>query len=122
TSTVPPSTTHLVQVGGQGNLIFSPTYISAPVGDVIHFKFLKLNHTLSQSSLEDPCTPNNVFDTGFIHFNPQNRTDYALDFLIQNSNPQWFFCRQEIPLSHCHAGMVFAINPGSNMDEFLVNA
>lgn len=114
--------THLVQVGARGETIFLPNRVDAVVGDVLKFQFLALNHTLTQSSLEDPCMAMGSFDTDFVHFNPSNRSDDSLMYLVQNTDPQWFFCRQNIPLSHCSAGMVFALNPGSKMETFLENA
>jgi plastocyanin len=114
--------THIVNVGASGKLIFSPNSVDAAVGDIIHFQFLALNHTLTQSTLSNPCVSTENFDTEFTHFNPSNRTDDSLMFLVQSTNPQWFFCRQLRRSSHCSAGMVFGLNPGTKMDEFLVNA
>ncbi|KAK5131390.1 hypothetical protein LTR16_000808, partial [Cryomyces antarcticus] len=114
--------THSVEVGAQGDLIFAPNQLEAAVGDIVNFRFLKLNHTLTQSSLDKPCTAVNGFDTSFVHLNPYNRTNDILSFMVQSTNPAWFFCRQSIPKSHCNAGMVFAINPGNLMDTFLYNS
>lgn len=121
-SAIASRVTHTVQVGAQGNLSFSPNQITAKAGDVINFQFLKLNHTLTQSSLEEPCLPNKQFDTGYHHFNPMNKTDNILQFFVQDTEPQWFFCHQNLPTSHCKAGMVFGLNPEHQMDIFLANA
>ncbi|KAF2229453.1 hypothetical protein EV356DRAFT_416250, partial [Viridothelium virens] len=114
-----PQYTHEVSVGAQGDFLFNPRLVEAGVGDIVRFHFLMLNHTLTQSSLNKPCTPSNLFDTGFIHSNPQNATNNTLLFLVQNTDPQWFLCKQTKPISHCHAGMVFAINPRDNFARFL---
>jgi hypothetical protein len=114
--------THVVDVGARGKLIFSPNSVNAAVGDIIHFRFLALNHTLTQSTLLNPCVLSENFDTEFTHFNPSNRTDDTLMYLVQSTNPQWFFCRQLRRSSHCAAGMVFGLNPGKQMDEFMDNA
>jgi hypothetical protein len=111
-----------VDVGSRGGLLFSPNYIDASIGDVINFRFLKLNHTLTQSSFDQPCVPNGGFDTGFSQFNPTNKTNKAFTMVVEKATPMWFFCHQTLPVSHCARGMVFAINPGVKMDQFLDNA
>lgn len=114
--------THKIQVGAKGKLKFAPRKLDAQVGDILHFQFLAVNHTLTQSTLQNPCSPNGIFDTKFLHANPINRTDNKLTYLVQNSDPQYFYCAQTIPYSHCNAGMVFALNPGDTFKEFLSNA
>jgi plastocyanin len=57
--------TYSVDVGASGDLVFNPNQVDATVGDIIEFNFLALNHTLMQSELSDPCSPNGQFDTGF---------------------------------------------------------
>jgi hypothetical protein len=111
-----------VQVGPGADLLFQPNYMDANVGDTVLFQFFKLNHTLTQSTLERPCTPDHRFDSGFRQFNPTNQLGMTLSFSVNTFDPQWFFCRQNVPVSHCQAGMVFAINPGDQMDDFLSNA
>lgn len=115
----PGRATHSVRVGVNNELIFSPSQVVAAVGDVIVFTFENGNHTLTQSTLTEPCTNTGQFDSGFA-FGPDS-TVKNLSILVQNSNPMWFFCRQHIPKSHCSAGMVFALNPGTYLEEFLAN-
>jgi plastocyanin len=111
---------HEVIVGAGNNLTFTPNTIDAGIGDIIKFTFLALNHTLTQSSLELPCTNLGGFSTGFNQFNPQNISgQYLVEYLIKTLDPQWFFCAQTKPKSHCRAGMVFALNPGSQMSSFM---
>jgi hypothetical protein len=81
-----------------------------------------LNHTLTQSTLQNPCSASGGFETGFTRFNPDDHLGSIVSFVVEQPNPQWFFCRQEHPRPHCQAGMVFAINPGDSMNEFLENA
>ncbi|KAL4929406.1 cupredoxin domain-containing protein [Aspergillus undulatus] len=113
--------THHVSVGLQGSPIFVPYRLNANIGDQILFEFHNLNHTLTQSSLDKPCSPIGGFDTGFNQYNPQNRNSLMVGLTVNSLDPQWFFCKQEQPLSHCHAGMVFALNPGDQMGTFLRN-
>ncbi len=62
------------------------------------------------------------FDTGFNEYNPQDRNNVIVSLTVNSLDPQWFFCKQDRPLAHCHAGMVFALNPGDQMGAFLRNA
>ncbi|QSS60549.1 hypothetical protein I7I51_05349 [Histoplasma capsulatum] len=113
--------THRVTVGTGGEYLFEPAHINADVGEKIVFEFKALNHTLTQSSLIHPCTSLQQLDSGFKQFNPTDREDLMLSVTVNTLEPQWFFCRQNVSSSHCHAGMVFAVNPGEHMDEFLAN-
>ncbi|KAF3394361.1 hypothetical protein F1880_005504, partial [Penicillium rolfsii] len=113
---------HQVIVGQDDSLLFAPSRLNANIGDQITFSFRGLNHTLTQSSLENPCSPLPQFDTGFGQFNPQQRNGISLTLTVNTLEPQWFFCKQSDPLPHCHAGMIFAINPGEKMEQFKQNA
>ncbi|KAF1935463.1 hypothetical protein EJ02DRAFT_308987, partial [Clathrospora elynae] len=122
TATWPHATT-TVTVGKAGRLVFSPSSLNASVGSVVAFNFLSLNHTLSQSSLSDPCNVNGGFDTGFQQFNPANVSGkFVIEVEIINKEPKWFFCAQTINRPHCQAGMVFSLNPRGAHDQFLQNA
>jgi len=50
-------TEHRVIVGGPGILAFSPSNITAQVGDTIVFEFHQKNHTVTGSSFDQPCVP-----------------------------------------------------------------
>ncbi|QSS51643.1 hypothetical protein I7I53_07011 [Histoplasma capsulatum var. duboisii H88] len=120
---IPPSdvsTVHHVQVGGGGAIAFRPNRINANIGDKVVFEFLGLNHTLTQSTIGQPCTPVHQLNSGFGYFNPTNRTGLTLSITVNSADSQWFFCQQN-NTAHCHAGMVFALNPGDYMEEFLAN-
>jgi plastocyanin len=118
----PPQATYNVDVGSRGQLLFSPNYIKASIGDVVYFRFLELNHTLTQSSFEQPCIPSGGFDSSFSQFNPTNATNITISVVVRSAAPMWFFCHQQLPVSHCARGMVFALNPGERMSQFLDNA
>ena len=111
-----------VVVGAQDKLIFSPNNITANIGDIVRFHFLALNHSVFLSSFDQPCTSAGGFGTGFGQFNPSNSSGILPSFSVNTLDPQFFFCSQTKPTSHCHAGMVFAINAGNNVCQFLMNA
>ena len=122
--TISPATSHFVDVGADGDLRFNPNGVNAAVGDWVFFRFLQLNHTVTQSTLDQPCSPAGGYDTGF-NFNPLNQTgviNQIVPFLVRDSEPAFFFCRQTVPESHCAAGMVFAINAGQKLSLFIDNA
>ncbi|KAH8787534.1 hypothetical protein F5882DRAFT_262653, partial [Hyaloscypha sp. PMI_1271] len=110
---------HNVTVGAAGTLSFDPNEVDADIGDIIRFSFLALNHTLTQSSLSDPCTSSGTFSTGFNQFNPENVSgEFLVEYWVNTRDPQWFFCAQTDPKSHCKSGMVFALNAGGKLQAF----
>lgn len=108
-----------VQVGSaSGALTFTPEAISANPGDQVVFHFQQKNHTATQSSFADPCSPMpGGFDSGFNPV-PANQTDNFPTYTItvNDTKPIWVFCDQaaNTPNSHCGAGMVFAVNCGAD--------
>lgn len=114
--------THHVAVGGENSLSFNPDQLNANIGDRVTFNFYSLIHTLTQSSLEAPCVSLRRFDTGFGQFNSDDRDGLSLTLTVNTLEPQWYYCRQNDRISHCHAGMVFALNPGNQMDQLRQNA
>ena len=46
---------HLVVVGGPNKIFFSPSNISAQVGDTVTFQFQQKNHSATQSTFAEPC-------------------------------------------------------------------
>lgn len=113
--------THLVEVGKDG-LTYSPPFITADPGDEVQFNFFAKNHTVVQSSFQDPCTP---LENGiFAGFQPSNITKdttglatfKTVTFQVDTTNPLWFYCAQA---NHCQSGMTFAINPPpGSVDKF----
>jgi len=105
----------LVQVGAGGQLAFSPTNVTAQVGDVVAFQFQGKNHSVTQSTFADPCsiqtTPAQGINSGFqpVAANATELPEWS--FTVNNATtPLWFFCAQTNPAVHCHAGMVFSVN------------
>jgi len=111
-----------VKVGADG-LAFTPNQITANQGDEIVFEFHPKNHTLTQSTLAQPCTQ--VAGGGNSGYMPVavGSTTFPTKRLIvpDATTPLWFYCAQG---NHCQSGMVFAVNPGTQakMDTFLANA
>ncbi|KAJ5658223.1 uncharacterized protein N7484_001872 [Penicillium longicatenatum] len=68
---------HHVAVGGSELPSFLLNTIDAKIGDHI-----RVNHTLTQSSLKHPCSALREFDTGFGQFNPENRSDLSVALTI----------------------------------------
>ncbi|KAI9056911.1 hypothetical protein FKP32DRAFT_1762888 [Trametes sanguinea] len=111
---------HNVTVGGIGILKYDPPSVDAAPGDQVIFIFKQKNHTVTQSSLNSPCTPlEGGFDSGFVPV-ADNETDFPVaQFTVPDTNPVWVYCRQA---NHCQQGMVFAINPGDKLATFQSNA
>nr|GAT48346.1 predicted protein [Mycena chlorophos] len=102
-----------VLVGANQTLTYTPSSITANIGDTVTFVFTSKNHTVSQSTFTDPCAlTTNGISSGF-QFVAANATSVpSWSFTVNNvSAPLWFFCEQTNPVSHCSKGMVFAVNP-----------
>ncbi|KAI0797555.1 Cupredoxin [Abortiporus biennis] len=111
-------TNHVVQVGPNGTLTYSPSELTVASGDTVSFQFLSKNHTVTQSTFASPCsnmtnadgTPG--VDSGFQFVANGTTTFQQWTITINNASaPMWFYCRQATPVSHCQKGMVFALNP-----------
>jgi plastocyanin len=48
---------HKITVGANGQLSYNPPNITAAIGDTVTFEFHPKNHTVTQSSFNDPCRP-----------------------------------------------------------------
>ncbi|KAH8687363.1 hypothetical protein BGZ60DRAFT_522026 [Tricladium varicosporioides] len=125
-TTYPPgaAATHTVIVGADGLLKYRQEQVNAAIGDIIRFDFNSTNHTVTQSSFNEPCKPlAGGFSTGFNQFNPTNQTGKIFrDFKVEVSTPLWFYCAQTVKVPHCSKGMVFAVNPAGKFDAFLSKA
>jgi plastocyanin len=122
-----PTTTFSIQVGPSDELIYSPNNINASVGDTVEFFFNPKNHTVTQSSFTEPCEKLEVstgqigLDTGFANPTNVSETTPGFSFVVNDTSPLWFYCRQT---GHCIKGMVFAVNANANhtFATFLSNA
>ncbi|KAF8350528.1 hypothetical protein F5887DRAFT_1069539 [Amanita rubescens] len=104
-----------VTVGGNGTLTFSPTNVTAAVGDVIVFTFAAKNHSATQSTFTDPCAKASAsaIDSGF-QFVSSTSSLPTFSVTVNDTSPLWIYCAQTNPASHCHLGMVFAANAPAN--------
>ncbi|KAF2797171.1 Cupredoxin [Melanomma pulvis-pyrius CBS 109.77] len=111
--------THVVQVGA-GGLTFSPSNVIAQPGDLVQFQFNPKNHSVVQSTFDNPCIPiqnilANKTDAFFSGFMPTavNSTAKPLTYTIRvmDTKPVWFYCSQA---KHCQSGMVGAINAATS--------
>ncbi|KAG8894879.1 hypothetical protein FRB99_000939 [Tulasnella sp. 403] len=101
-------TVHKIVVGGSAGLVYTPNNIQAAVGDVIQFEFQVKNHTVTQSTFKDPCTPSAPgFDSGYMPVAASDTTFPTWSFTVNDTKPIWGYCKQG---NHCQSGMVFAIN------------
>ncbi|KAF7304734.1 hypothetical protein MKEN_01187500 [Mycena kentingensis (nom. inval.)] len=115
---------HNVQVAA-GGFVFSPAAISAKNGENVTFFFPSgLQHSVTQSSFEAPCTylaaTSNTsagFDSGFA-----SSAQFTIT-ITDESKPIWFHCKQ---VGHCgQFGMVGSINAptsGNTHDNFVAAA
>ena len=62
---------------------------TAAVGDIVEFTFHPKNHSVTQSSFAEPCTPlPGGFDTGLcVPFNPENAFFFSECFFAPHSLP-----------------------------------
>lgn len=64
-TTATEQTTYIIDVKAREDMLFVLNQLNVSVKNVIHFQFLKLNYTLTQSTLEDSCTLNDDFNMSF---------------------------------------------------------
>jgi plastocyanin len=118
----PAPVVHIVTVGDNGTLTYSPSSIQAAPRDIVSFQFKSKNHTVSQSSFADPCrklqftsTTGQVgFDSGFLPVTADASAFPTWNITVNDTAPIWAYCRQG---NHCGGGMVFAINAVENSNK-----
>jgi len=110
-----------VDVGFNGNFVFNPANLTAPVGTLVTFYFpSSLAHSVTQSSFAAPCTylaadntttpPSPAgFDSGLV-------ISSTFTINVTDTDPIWFHCTQ---VTHCGLGMVGSINaPATGNNTF----
>jgi len=112
---------HVVRVSDtQGSLKFSPEELTAVPGEAIQFQFYPKNHSVVQSSFDDPCIPisqspsgNNTkgFFSGFMPVAANAQEIPTFTIPIADTKPIWFYCATG---AHCQNGMVGVINAPAN--------
>ncbi|KAF2127288.1 hypothetical protein P153DRAFT_63380 [Dothidotthia symphoricarpi CBS 119687] len=120
--------THTIVVGGlkpvetgmAAILGYTPESITANQGDMVVFKFMQKNHTVTQSTFAEPCKKKEGgIDSGFMP-NPDGTADVQFNMTVTTTDPLWFYCRQQTG-THCGKGMVFSINPATTGDKTMVD-
>lgn len=107
-----PAATHKVIVGGDAGLVYTPEFVYAAIGDVIHFEFHKQNHSVTQSTFAKPCVrKEGGVDSGLLP-NIDNKESPAptFEYVVDTTEATWWYCKQRTG-THCGKGMTFAINP-----------
>jgi plastocyanin len=108
------SITHSVAVGGNSQLIFTPTQIFAVPGDTVNYFFLDLNHTVTAGDPLDGCNPSGKFNSGFVPVAANVAavagvaSKPSFSVLVKSFAPITVYCAQA---QHCQKGMVMVINP-----------
>ena len=100
--------THLVAVGINGEIGFTPNAISAKVGEAIEFHFYPPSHSVNQATFDKPCEPAN--GTGFASGNMVTSSGMnanVFTITINDTSPIYFYCGAP---THCQNGMTGAIN------------
>lgn len=88
----PSKPTHVISVGQNGTLSFSPQYIDAREGETVRFKFHPVNHTVTSCDATAPCVMNGVYDSGFNPILAKNMTTFV-DFPVTDATKPLYFFR-----------------------------
>ncbi|EQL34753.1 hypothetical protein BDFG_03456 [Blastomyces dermatitidis ATCC 26199] len=111
-------TVHAVQVGNsEGSQRFYPDSLTVEPGSMVQFQFHPANHSVAQSTFEDPCSPmsdGTGIRSGFLAVSPDSSDMPVFTVMINDTNPVWLFCGQN---NHCQNGMVMVINPPDAPDR-----
>jgi plastocyanin len=122
TNTPPAVSVQAVQVASNnGSLTFSPDRITAAEGSMVQFQFMGGNHTVTQSTFDQPCVPLNVANpaatqagifSGYVPVaasaNQGQRPVFTI--MVNSTAPMWLYCQQG---PHCQRGMAMVINEKS---------
>ncbi|KAI1156707.1 hypothetical protein F4825DRAFT_214820 [Nemania diffusa] len=108
-----------IDVGFNGALMFNPNNVTELVGTVVEYSYNPMNHSIVQSSFDQPCQPIDRPGGGFVApFVPTMQTPSGVTFevTLTNADPIWFYCAQT-KKSHCQSGMVGSINAATTGDK-----
>ncbi|KAJ0107326.1 hypothetical protein J7T55_015792 [Diaporthe amygdali] len=98
------------------SLVYTPDNIKASAGEMVQFQFVAGNHTVTQSTFDQPCTPINSimsnvtgFHSGYQPAAASKQTGMipTYSIMINDTKPLWVYCAQG---KHCQSGMVMVIN------------
>ncbi|GAW01931.1 hypothetical protein LENED_003554 [Lentinula edodes] len=105
-----------INVAFNGNFVFNPANITAPVGTLVTFWFPggDIPHSVTQSSFQEPCTYLTANSSAGTGAGFDSGLTNAVQFTINVTDDQriiWFHCKQ---ILHCGMGMVGSINAPTN--------
>ncbi|KAF2100236.1 hypothetical protein NA57DRAFT_73846 [Rhizodiscina lignyota] len=102
---------HDVTVGKGGMLVYDPESISAHKGDTVTYHFFAKNHSVTQSSFDDPChpLPGGFFSAFTPNPSPDTASPTTFQIKVNDTKPIWVYCSQTNG-NHCQKGMVHSIN------------
>ncbi|POS86893.1 hypothetical protein EPUL_002420 [Erysiphe pulchra] len=108
---------HVVKVGANAATKFEPDKITAQVGEMVQFQFAGGNHTVAQSTFDQPCVPISMIDpkvsgfySGYMPTSAASDMIPTYTIMISNLTPIWIYCAQG---KHCEKGMQMVINENS---------
>ncbi|KAI0287010.1 hypothetical protein BGY98DRAFT_943080 [Russula aff. rugulosa BPL654] len=113
------ATTFQIDVSNaNATLTFSPIALSgnqsdAVQGDIVVFNFHPKNHSVTQSSFKEPCTPlESGIDLGFVPVANASITPPTRQIVVNDTSPA-----ANTPAAHCGKGMV-----NNSFPDYLANA
>ncbi|KAF8061473.1 hypothetical protein FPV67DRAFT_1422875 [Lyophyllum atratum] len=114
-----------VDVAFQSQFVFHPNNFTAKNGTLVTFWFPNtgLDHSVTQSSFNAPCTYLAATDNTTAGFDSglQSAKSFSIN-ITDDTKPIWFHCKQ---IAHCGMGMVGSINAptsGNTFDNFMAAA
>ncbi|KAG6360760.1 hypothetical protein INS49_011826 [Diaporthe citri] len=102
------------------SLVYTPDNIKANPGEMVQFQFVAGNHTVTQSTFDQPCAPISTIQTNVTGFHSGYQPAAAsketgmiptYTVMINDSKPIWLYCAQG---KHCQSGMVMVINENTS--------
>ncbi|PFH48445.1 hypothetical protein AMATHDRAFT_149885 [Amanita thiersii Skay4041] len=96
-------TTFDVHVGPNDQLVYVPPFTNnAQTGNVINFVFHPKNHTVTQTTFNDPCVfKPDGFNSGYVPVARDERNLPTYQITITDNNPVYVYCKQG---DHCIDG------------------
>ncbi|KAJ4985879.1 extracellular serine-rich protein [Stagonosporopsis vannaccii] len=99
-----------VVVGGPQDT-FVPNSVVAAVGDIVQFQFSNGNHTVTQSTVDQACTPMEAgVHSGHIPFQDGQTEVGTFNMPVTSTDPMFLYCATG---PHCQNGQVMVINPAN---------
>lgn len=103
-----------VVVGGV-QVTYMPNVVVAAPGNIVQFQFSAGNHTVTQSTEMQTCTPMEAVagqpdpvHSGHIPFTAGSQNVSTFEMMVINTNPMFIYCATG---PHCQLGQVMVINP-----------